>query len=95
MANITLSIPEDLYRLMKRYKSINWSEIARRAIVREILYRKARDEGLTLRELGMLLDVSGIPLTGERPTLDEGELQDRLRRRERRRMEGLREGVSS
>ncbi len=95
MANITLSIPEDLYRLMKRYKSINWSEIARRAIVREVLYRKARDEGLTLRELDMLLDVSGIPLTGERPTVGEGELQDRLMRRERRRMEGLREGVPS
>ena len=33
MANITLSIPDDVYRKMKKYREIRWSEVARRAIV--------------------------------------------------------------
>ena len=33
MANITLSIPEDVYRKMKKYREIRWSEVARRAIM--------------------------------------------------------------
>ncbi len=31
MATITLSIPDELYRRMKRRKELRWSEIARRA----------------------------------------------------------------
>ena len=96
MANITLSIPEELYRLMKKYRSVNWSEVARRAIVKEILHMKARDEGLTLRELDLLLEVSGVTVTGEEPTTDEAELQKRMRERERRRITslGFEEGAS-
>jgi len=33
MGNITLSLPEDVYRKMKKYREIKWSEIARRAII--------------------------------------------------------------
>ncbi|MHA1783856.1 MAG: hypothetical protein ACTSVE_01530, partial [Candidatus Helarchaeota archaeon] len=32
MPNITLSLPEDVYNIMKKHKEIRWSEIARRAI---------------------------------------------------------------
>ncbi len=32
MPNITLSLPEDLYRVVKEHREIRWSEIARRAI---------------------------------------------------------------
>ena len=32
MPNITLSIPEEIYKIMKKYKEISWSEIARQAI---------------------------------------------------------------
>ncbi len=33
MPNITLSIPEDIYRKMKKYSEIKWSEVIRKAIV--------------------------------------------------------------
>ena len=32
MPNMTLSIPEDVYRIVKDHSEIRWSEIARRAI---------------------------------------------------------------
>lgn len=36
MANITLSIPDELHRKMKQMTDIRWSEIARRAIEQRI-----------------------------------------------------------
>ena len=33
MPNITLSIPDDIYRKMKKYSEIKWSEVVRKAIV--------------------------------------------------------------
>ena len=33
MGNITLSLPEDLLRRMKKYKEIKWSEVARQRII--------------------------------------------------------------
>lgn len=32
MTNITLSMPEMLYKSMKKHSEVNWSEVARRAI---------------------------------------------------------------
>ena len=32
MPNITLSIPEDIYKKMKKYSEIKWSEVIRKAI---------------------------------------------------------------
>lgn len=36
MANITLSIPEDLHRKMKEFSEIKWSEVARKAIQKKV-----------------------------------------------------------
>ena len=36
MANITLSIPEDLKKEMEKYPEINWSEVARDSIKKKI-----------------------------------------------------------
>ena len=36
MANITLSIPEDLKREMEKFPEINWSEVARDSIKKKI-----------------------------------------------------------
>jgi len=36
MPNMTLSIPEDLHRIMKKHSELRWSEIARRAITEEV-----------------------------------------------------------
>ena len=57
MAHITLSIPDSLYRLMRKYKEINWSEIARKAIIRKILSLKAYDEGLSKEEFDLILEI--------------------------------------
>jgi len=32
MPNITLSVPQELYEIMKKHKEIKWSEIARKAL---------------------------------------------------------------
>jgi len=32
MVNMTLAIPEDLHKLMKRHREVKWSEVARRAM---------------------------------------------------------------
>jgi len=32
MTNMTLSIPEELYKIMKKHSEIKWSEVARQAI---------------------------------------------------------------
>jgi hypothetical protein len=36
MPNMTLSLPEDLHREMRKHKDIRWSEVARRALSREL-----------------------------------------------------------
>ncbi|HIJ14563.1 hypothetical protein J4399_07180 [Candidatus Woesearchaeota archaeon] len=36
MANITLSIPDDIHEEMKKMSDVRWSEVARRAIVEKI-----------------------------------------------------------
>ena len=37
MVNITLSIPEELRKVMGKHSDIKWSEVARRAIEKKIL----------------------------------------------------------
>jgi len=56
MPNITLSIPDDIYKKMKKYSEIKWSEVVRKAIVD---YLKKLEESKTeistkdlLKELG-------------------------------------------
>jgi len=36
MANITLAIPDELHKKMRRFSEMRWSEIARRAIEQRI-----------------------------------------------------------
>ena len=40
MANITLSIPEDLKKEMEEFPEINWSEVARTSIKQKIAHLK-------------------------------------------------------
>ena len=56
LPNITLSIPDDIYKKMKKYSEIKWSEVVRKAIVD---YLKKLEESKTeistkdlLKELG-------------------------------------------
>ena len=36
MPNITLSLPEEIYKMMKKHTQIRWSEVARKAILEEV-----------------------------------------------------------
>ena len=36
MANITLAIPEEIHSIMRKHNEIRWSEIARRAISKQV-----------------------------------------------------------
>lgn len=83
MANITLSVPNWLYELMKKYGKVNWSEVARRAIIREALAIKGREEGLSKEELEILLKASGVEIS-PMTQMDE-EMHKKVIERERRR----------
>ncbi len=47
MANLTLAIPADLKAEMKKFAEINWSEVARQAIIEKIQTLEAMDRLLT------------------------------------------------
>jgi len=36
MPNMTFAVPEELHREMRRHRDVRWSEVARRALAREI-----------------------------------------------------------
>lgn len=92
MAHITLSIPDQLYKIMKKYKEVNWSEIARRAIVETLLRLKASEEGLTLGELSMLLELREVKVEVQEYSFEkEAELLKKIKARKRRRRRLLEE----
>lgn len=52
MTNMTLAVPEDLYKIMQKHKEIKWSEVARRAIIEkakklELMNKLLADSDLT------------------------------------------------
>jgi len=90
MTHITLSIPEDLYRLMKKYSEVNWSEVARRALVEKLLSLKAGREGLTREELAVLLEVMGKKVAARSYSYRrEIELLEKIKDREKKRIKSL------
>ena len=55
MTNMTLSVPEDLHRIMKHHREIRWSEVARKALWEqarkvEIMDDILKDSALTEKE---------------------------------------------
>jgi metal-responsive CopG/Arc/MetJ family transcriptional regulator len=68
MANITLSLPEELYQKLKDHPEIRWSEIARKAIQHylddlELLDKLTTNSSLTdddVRELSDLIDTKVV-----------------------------------
>ncbi len=51
MANLTLSIPDDLYEEMKKHPEIRWSEVARQAVWRKLEDLRRLDELLARSRL--------------------------------------------
>ncbi|NOZ77469.1 MAG: hypothetical protein GXO65_07445 [Euryarchaeota archaeon] len=62
MVNMTLSIPEELHRLMKKHSYIKWSEVARQAIRErardlELLDKLAAKSLLTMEDVEELDEI--------------------------------------
>jgi hypothetical protein len=51
MAHVTLSIPDDIYKEMKRYPEIKWSEVVRRTIVSYLEEMKDTSSSIEIRSL--------------------------------------------
>jgi len=51
MTNMTLAIPEDLHKLIKKHKEIKWSEVARQALWRQARKLELMDKLLAKSEL--------------------------------------------
>ena len=51
MTNITLAVPEELHRLMQKYKEIKWTEVARTAMWEKARKLELMDKLLAKSEL--------------------------------------------
>ena len=51
MPDITLSIPEDVYKKMREHKGISWAEVVRKAIVDYVYRLEVGKQELTTEEL--------------------------------------------
>ena len=51
MTNMTLAIPEELHRIMKKHKEIKWTEIARQAMWEQARKLEIMDNLLSKSEL--------------------------------------------
>ena len=56
MANVTLSIPDEIYGIMKKHRELRWSEIARQAIIEkvrklELMDKIALKSKLTMKDI--------------------------------------------
>lgn len=51
MTNMTLSIPEELIKIMRKHSHIKWSEVARRAILEEAKKIELMEKLLSKSEL--------------------------------------------
>ncbi len=51
MTNMTLALPEDLHKIMRKHKQIKWSEVAREAIKKEAEKLELMDRILSKSEL--------------------------------------------
>jgi predicted CopG family antitoxin len=63
MANITLSVPDEVYRRMKRRREVKWSEVARQAILEKL----EKVEGplgfyASTEELADMIEKAGVKL---------------------------------
>ena len=59
MPNLTLSVPEDLHRRMKRHREVKWSEVIRRIIAEklrdlELMDRVTAKSALTSKDIADL-----------------------------------------
>jgi len=90
MPNVTLSVPEELYRKMKKRSDVRWSEVARRAIIDQ-LERLERPTGFRTSSMDLrnMLATAGVRL--EKVSLEKAVSQSgKMRRLEWKRISSIR-----
>ena len=61
MPNLTLSVPEDLYRRMRRHPDVKWTEVARRAFAEHVTSLERKREGkIRMGELRRIVEERGV-----------------------------------
>lgn len=45
MVNMTMAVPEQVHKIMKKHSEIRWAEIARRAIEKKAMELEAKKDG--------------------------------------------------
>ncbi|MEM1565471.1 MAG: ribbon-helix-helix domain-containing protein [Candidatus Bathyarchaeia archaeon] len=64
MVNITVSIPEELYKKMKKYSEVRWSEVVRKALADYVRRLEIMERGVVPSEKLMeLLRESSLDLS--------------------------------
>jgi Arc/MetJ-type ribon-helix-helix transcriptional regulator len=63
MVNITVSIPEELYRKMKKYSEVRWSEVVRKALADYVWRLEVMEKGVVPSErLAEILKESSLDI---------------------------------
>lgn len=64
MANITVSIPKELYEKMKRHSEVRWSEVVRKALANCVDRLEIVEGGVVpMRKLAKKLKDSGVDIS--------------------------------
>ncbi len=53
MPNVTLSVPREVHKLMRKHSEIRWSEIARRALIKQVKKLELMDKIASKSKLTM------------------------------------------
>jgi len=61
MANVTLSLPDDLHRRMKKHREVRWSEVVRRAIAEYLENLEGRSRATA--QLLSIVEKDGVDLS--------------------------------
>ena len=63
MPNLTLSVPEELYRRMKTHPYVKWTEVARRAIAEHLeTVEQQTDKTFKTAQLRKMLEEKGLDI---------------------------------
>ena len=83
---MTLSIPEPLYKEMKKHKEIKWSEAARKGIIRELLNTTKEIHGKDLLQMFSKKTQETIDTLRDKSKEDSEEWLKKMRARDRKRV---------
>jgi len=64
MVNVTVSIPESLYRKMRKFSEVKWSEVVRKALADYVMRLEVIERGImSSDELAEMLKTSKLDLS--------------------------------